>query len=58
MRLLHWTLRVLGILFAVFVSIFAPDVFGAGCKLTREEPYTVGEVQGMMLAAGNRSLPS
>jgi hypothetical protein len=30
MRLLHWTPRVLGILFAVFVSIFALDVFGAG----------------------------
>lgn len=29
-RLLHWTPRVLGILFAAFISIFALDVFGQG----------------------------
>jgi hypothetical protein len=29
-RWLFWTPRVLGILFAVFVSLFALDVFGAG----------------------------
>ena len=34
-RLLIWTPRVLGILFALFLSIFALDVFGAG--------YTVWE---------------
>ena len=27
-KLLYWTPRVLGILFAVFISIFAVDVFG------------------------------
>lgn len=30
MRLLFWTPRVLGCLFALFVSIFALDVFGQG----------------------------
>ena len=34
-QLLVWTPRVLGILFALFLSIFALDVFGAG--------YTIGE---------------
>jgi hypothetical protein len=29
-QLLHWTPRVLGLLFAVFVSVFALDVFGEG----------------------------
>ncbi|MEZ4657013.1 MAG: hypothetical protein R2911_05530 [Caldilineaceae bacterium] len=29
-RLIFWTPRILGILFALFVSIFALDVFGAG----------------------------
>jgi hypothetical protein len=29
-RLLHWTPRILGILFAVLVSAFALDVFGEG----------------------------
>ena len=29
-RFLVWTPRILGILFALFVSIFALDVFGAG----------------------------
>ena len=29
-RLLFWTPRVLGILFAAFISIFALDVFGEG----------------------------
>ena len=29
-RLLFWTLRILCILFAVFVSLFALDVFGEG----------------------------
>ncbi|MEZ4737331.1 MAG: hypothetical protein R3E79_60415 [Caldilineaceae bacterium] len=29
-QLFYWTPRVLGILFALFVSIFALDVFGAG----------------------------
>lgn len=29
-RLLHWTPRVLGLLFAVFLSVFALDVFGEG----------------------------
>jgi hypothetical protein len=29
-RILFWAPRVLGILFALFVSIFALDVFGAG----------------------------
>ena len=29
-RILHWTPRVLGILFVAFVSIFALDVFDAG----------------------------
>lgn len=29
-RLPYWTPRVLGILFAVFISVFALDVFGAG----------------------------
>jgi hypothetical protein len=29
-RILYWTPRILGILFALFVSIFALDVFGAG----------------------------
>jgi hypothetical protein len=29
-RLLYWLPRVLGILFAVFISIFALDVFGVG----------------------------
>jgi hypothetical protein len=29
-RILVWTPRILGILFALFVSIFALDVFGAG----------------------------
>ncbi len=29
-RLLYWAPRVLGILFALFVSIFALDVFGQG----------------------------
>ncbi len=27
-KILYWTPRVLGILFAVFISIFALDVFG------------------------------
>jgi hypothetical protein len=34
-RLLIWTPRVLGLLFALFLSLFALDVFGAG--------YSVGE---------------
>jgi hypothetical protein len=34
-RMLFWTPRVLGILFALFISIFALDVFGAG--------YSIGE---------------
>lgn len=34
-RLLIWTPRVLGLLFALFLSIFALDVFGVG--------YTIGE---------------
>lgn len=34
-QLLIWTPRLLGILFALFLSIFALDVFGAG--------YTIGE---------------
>jgi hypothetical protein len=34
-RLLIWTPRLLGILFALFLSLFALDVFGAG--------YTIGE---------------
>lgn len=34
-RLLIWTPRILGVLFALFLSIFALDVFGAG--------YTIGE---------------
>ena len=29
-KTLHWAPRVLGILFALFISIFAPDVFGEG----------------------------
>jgi hypothetical protein len=29
-RVLHWTPRILGILFALFISIFALDVFGQG----------------------------
>jgi hypothetical protein len=29
-RLLHWTPRILGLLFAAFVSVFALDVFGEG----------------------------
>ena len=29
-RLLHWSPRLLGILFALFLSIFALDVFGEG----------------------------
>jgi hypothetical protein len=29
-RLLYWTPRVLGILYAVFIGIFAADVFGEG----------------------------
>jgi hypothetical protein len=29
-RLLHWTPRVLGLLFAAFLSVFALDVFGEG----------------------------
>jgi hypothetical protein len=28
--LLHWTPRILGLLFAAFVSVFALDVFGEG----------------------------
>jgi len=32
-RLLFWTPRVLGILFAIFISIFALDVFGEGYSL-------------------------
>ncbi len=34
-RSLLWTPRILGILFALFLSLFALDVFGAG--------YTIGE---------------
>jgi hypothetical protein len=34
-RLLHWTPRVLGLLFAAFVSVFALDVFGEGYTLWR-----------------------
>jgi hypothetical protein len=30
MRVLHWTPRVLGILFVLFISLFAADVFGMG----------------------------
>ncbi|MCD4671418.1 MAG: hypothetical protein K8R77_02035 [Anaerolineaceae bacterium] len=29
-KVLHWAPRVLGILFAVFISVFALDVFGEG----------------------------
>ena len=29
-RVLHWTPRVLGILFAAFISLFALDAFGQG----------------------------
>lgn len=29
-RILYWTPRVLGILFALFISLFALDVFGVG----------------------------
>ena len=29
-RILHWAPRVLGILFAVFISLFSMDVFGEG----------------------------
>jgi hypothetical protein len=29
-RLLHWTPRILGLLFAAFLSVFALDVFGEG----------------------------
>ena len=29
-RLLHWTPRILGLLFAAFVSVFALSVFGEG----------------------------
>ena len=29
-RILYWTPRLLGILFALFISLFALDVFGAG----------------------------
>lgn len=29
-RVVYWTPRILGILFALFISIFALDVFGAG----------------------------
>jgi hypothetical protein len=35
-RLLYWTPRILGILFAAFISLFALDVFGAG--------YSAGEL--------------
>ena len=34
-RLLFWTPRIMCILFAVFVSIFALDVFGAGAGFWR-----------------------
>ena len=33
-RVLYWTPRVLGILFALFISIFALDVFGEGYSLS------------------------
>jgi hypothetical protein len=29
-RLLHWTPRILGLLFAAFIGVFALDVFGEG----------------------------
>jgi hypothetical protein len=29
-RVMHWTPRILGVLFALFISIFALDVFGEG----------------------------
>jgi hypothetical protein len=32
-RLLYWSPRILGILFAVFLSLFALDVFGVGLSL-------------------------
>lgn len=32
-RLMFWSPRILGILFAVFISLFALDVFGAGLSL-------------------------
>ncbi len=35
LQLLHWTPRVLGILFAVFISLFALDVFEEGEPLSR-----------------------
>jgi hypothetical protein len=40
-RVLFWTPRVLGILFAIFVSVFALDVFGEG--------YGLGQTIGALL---------
>ena len=34
-KLIHWLPRVLGILFALFISIFALDAFGEGIPFTK-----------------------